>query len=70
MGAFELVRHGARTPLIKESHSELYFGTQRSQLTINGFRQHFLLGKWIKKRYMSNKYNSFLTEESIAQDIK
>ena len=52
LGSFELIRHGARTPLINKEQSHLYFGTQRSQLTINGFRQHILLGRWLRRRYV------------------
>jgi len=69
LGAFELVRHGARTPLIKESHSELYFGTQRSQLTINGFRQHVLLGRWLRRRYVLGDIYPLLNKNFYKQDL-
>jgi hypothetical protein len=55
IGVFEIIRHGARTPLEKGDTSNFYIGTMRSQLTINGFRQHLLLGRWIRERYIEGK---------------
>jgi len=67
----EFFRHGARAPIVNfEENKNLYFLTGKHQLTINGLRQHFLLGKWIKKRYMNDENNKFLNENSISRDIK
>ncbi len=53
LGVVEIARHGARAPLVKfKKTKEIYFGTKRTQLTINGFRQHFLLGRWMRRRYI------------------
>ena len=53
LGVVEITRHGAKAPLVRFTHNKnLYFGTKRSQLTINGFRQHILLGRWIRRRYV------------------
>ena len=52
IGVFEVIRHGARTPLPKGNTNNFYIGTMNSQLTINGLRQHLLLGRWIRERYI------------------
>jgi hypothetical protein len=53
VGIVEIFRHGARAPHTEFSNTKkLYFGSRRTQLTINGFRQHILLGRWLRRRYV------------------
>ena len=54
--AFEINRHGARAPV---QHSKLAsdgFKQQTSQLTAQGMRQRYLLGKYNYEKY-ANKLN-------------
>jgi len=48
--AFELVRHGARAPII-EAVSEL-FEVSEGILTPSGMRQRYLLGRYSRERYV------------------
>ncbi len=47
---FELVRHGARAPLIDEPAG--YFHVPSGLLTESGMRERFLLGTWNYNRYI------------------
>ena len=47
---FELVRHGARAPLIDEPAG--YFHVGSGLLTESGMRERFLLGTWNYNRYI------------------
>lgn len=47
---FELVRHGARAPLIDEPAG--YFHVSSGLLTESGMRERFLLGTWNYNRYI------------------
>lgn len=47
--AFELVRHGARSPFKPEY--EDYFTVEPGMLTPSGMRQRYLLGRNTRKRY-------------------
>ena len=63
IASVEIFRHGARAPTVKYSENKnLYFGAKRSQLTINGFRQHILLGRWIRRRYIHGDVDDLLEE--------
>ena len=46
---FEFVRHGARAPL--EHKDTDLFSVSRSQLTPEGMRQRYLLGRYNRERY-------------------
>ncbi len=72
LGVVELIRHGARAPLItfNEKAKNLFFGTKRSQLTINGYRQHLLLGRWIKRRYVDGDVFKLISEKDIPKQVK
>jgi hypothetical protein len=69
IGVFEIIRHGARTPLQKGDTSNFYIGTMRSQLTINGFRQHLLLGRWIRDRYIEGKQYKLFKKDFDELDL-
>ena len=47
--AFELVRHGARAPLEERSLDK--FPVAMGDLTPEGMRQRYLLGRYSRKRY-------------------
>lgn len=50
----ELNRHGARTPkFFPDASSLLYFGSNSMQLTINGYRQHQIIGQYVKEHYIN-----------------
>ena len=66
IGIVEIFRHGARAPIAKYSDSKkLYFGSERSQLTINGFRQHVILGRWLRRRYLSGDIYKLFDDDSL-----
>ena len=46
---FEFVRHGARAPLERKDTD--LFSVSRSQLTPEGMRQRYLLGRYNRERY-------------------
>jgi hypothetical protein len=53
IGVVEIIRHGARTPRnFLQSSARTFFGSRKAQLTLNGFRQHVLLGRWLRKQYV------------------
>jgi hypothetical protein len=53
----EINRHGARTPKnFPNVSSKLFFGSKDMTLTINGFRQHQILGELVKKKYMKKNH--------------
>ena len=47
--AFELVRHGARAPIVNRSLANFTVG--EGQLTPSGMRQRYLLGRYSRQRY-------------------
>lgn len=63
-----LYRHGERTPEVPYTNdpykNDSYWPIGWGQLTNNGKRQHFELGQWLRKRYMSlmrgGKYSNTL----------
>src|SRR5574343_1367620 len=60
IGVVQINRHGARTPLkYREETEAMFFNSGLGQLTINGLRQHELLGRWIGERYMYNTNGDF-----------
>ena len=60
----EIMRHGARTPLTYlENSAKLYFGSRKAQLTINGLRQHILLGRWLRRRYFHAKETKLFSKK-------
>ncbi len=62
LGVIQFNRHGARTPKEFENLSrDLFFRSSSSHLTLNGYTQVNLLGKWLKNRY-TNQY-SLLNEK-------
>ena len=71
LGVVELIRHGARAPLISfnDIHKNLYFGTRRTQLTINGCRQHLLLGRWIRRRYIECENDKLLSRDINPKEV-
>ena len=69
LGVVEIFRHGARAPKTNfSSGPKLYFGSKRSQLTINGFRQQILLGRWLRRRYIYGDSYKLLSESSLKQN--
>jgi hypothetical protein len=65
----EINRHGARTPKnFPDITSKLFFGSKDMTLTINGYRQHQILGEYVKKKYMK-KYH-LLSKDYNSQEFK
>jgi hypothetical protein len=55
LGVVEVNRHGARTPQnFPELSEKLFFGSKDMSLTINGFRQEQILGKYVKQKYIKD----------------
>ena len=63
--AFELVRHGARTPL--EDRDLDKFKVEEGMLTAEGMRQRYLLGRYNRKRYTETF--KLLSEEYEPSEI-
>ena len=72
LGVVELIRHGARAPLItfNERAKNIFFGTKRSQLTINGYRQHLLLGRWIRRRYVDGDVYKLVSKAKLPNQVE
>ena len=71
IGVVELIRHGARTPsTFMDASAKLYFGARRAQLTVNGFRQHVLLGRWLRRRYVHGDIEKLFSKEFDPKEIK
>ena len=67
----EFIRHGARTPMaFMESSAKLYFGARKAQLTVNGFRQHVLLGRWLRRRYVKGEIGKLFSKKINSNEIK
>lgn len=65
----ELNRHGARTSrFFPESGSDLYFGSKDMQLTINGYRQHQIIGQYVKEHYMRKE--KLISEDYNENEFK
>ena len=71
IGVVELIRHGARTPMsLEESNAKLYFGSRKGQLTFNGFRQHVLLGRWLRRRYVNGEVGRLFSGLDRSEELK
>jgi hypothetical protein len=59
LGVIQLNRHGARAGSddFKNLNYFNYYGTTNNHLTINGYRQQELLGRWIAERYIHFDFN-------------
>ena len=67
LSVFNINRHGARTPkTFSKIAKNLYYGSSDSQLVINGFRQHQLLGRWMYNRYVNDL--KFLSKDYNKND--
>jgi len=53
-----------------ESSARLYFGARKAQLTFNGFRQHVLLGRWLRRRYVYGDGDNLFSEISKPNEVK
>jgi len=50
---YELVRHGARAPIVAEP--EAYFNVKMGLLTETGMRQRYMLGRYNRQRYIDRE---------------
>jgi hypothetical protein len=50
---YELVRHGARAPIVAEP--EGYFNVKVGLLTETGMRQRYMLGRYNRQRYIERE---------------
>lgn len=50
---YELVRHGARAPIVPEP--EGYFNVKMGLLTETGMRQRYMLGRYNRQRYIERE---------------
>jgi hypothetical protein len=50
---YELVRHGARAPIVTEP--EGYFNVKMGLLTETGMRQRYMLGRYNRQRYIERE---------------
>lgn len=62
---FELSRHGARAPLYKDYVDGFTVGPE--ELTPSGMRQHFLIGEFLRHKYIETL--KFLPEEYSILDV-
>lgn len=62
---FEAVRHGARAPIINSFLDEFKVG--EGQLTAEGMRQRYLLGRHSRKRYTEDF--DFLSSKYVPEEI-
>lgn len=62
---FELVRHGARAPIMGQSLDQ--FKVDEGMLTASGMRQRYLLGRHSRQRY-TEKYH-FLNPEYTPGEV-
>ena len=66
IAVFEFIRHGARQPkFLLELTNNLLYGTGEMNLTPNGYRQHYILGRLSKK----NLYKKLLEEDEIKVNV-
>ena len=71
IGVVEIIRDGASTSMdLKESNSKLYFGSRKAQLTFNGLRQHLLLGRWLRRRYVKGDVGRLFSDKKRADELK
>jgi len=71
IGVVELIRHGARTPsTFMEASAKLYFGARRAQLTINGYRQHVLLGRYLRRQYVHGDRQKLFSKIFNPEEVK
>jgi len=61
---FEIVRHGARAPIIDDS-SRFEAGFARGELTPNGMRARYLLGRYNYQRYHPALGDDLLTTKNL-----
>jgi hypothetical protein len=65
----EINRHGARTPKnFPDISSKLFFGSKDMTLTINGYRQHQILGEYVKKKYINK--NHLLSKDFNSEEFQ
>lgn len=68
-----IFRHGARTPINHfELVQDLFYPFTQGQVTPNGIRQHYLLGRYLRERYIDNKNPemNILKKNFLKNDIK
>lgn len=71
IGVVELIRHGARTPkTFMEASAKLYFGSRKTQLTVNGYRQHILLGRFLRRQYLHGDKEKLLSKKFNPTEIR
>ena len=71
IGVVELIRHGARTPsTFMEASAKLFFGARKAQLTVNGYRQHSLLGRYIRRQYIHGDKEKLLSKIINPEEIR
>ena len=71
IGVVEIIRHGARTPsTFMEASAKLYFGARKAQLTINGYRQHILLGRYLRRQYVLGDKEKLFSKKFNPQEIR
>jgi len=58
---FDLTRHGARAPLIDDGDA---FSMPTGNLTEEGMRQRYLIGKMVRQKYISDY--GLLSDDHIA----
>ena len=62
--SFELVRHGARAPMIGPG----FPNTPKGQLTPMGMRQRYLLGKYNREMRVFGNYSEQLSQINMSSD--
>lgn len=69
IGVVQINRHGARAPSnFPGLSSKILYGSSNYQLTINGYKQHEILGQWVAERYMQYDY-TLLSEHYNPEEI-
>lgn len=68
LGVVEVIRHGSRAPHdFMNTGKKLFFDSTSMVLTVNGFRQHYLLGQWLRDRYI--KTQKFLSIPAKKKEL-
>jgi len=73
VSVISIFRHGARTPINHfEIVKDLFFPFHHGEVTPNGLRQHYLLGRFLRQRYIENKNPemNILKKNFLKNDIK
>jgi len=64
----DINRHGDRTPKqFPKYTARIFYSSMRSSLTLNGFRQNQLLGRWFNERYIKDK--NFISDKYDPKEI-